>query len=127
MSKDVAGSIRGVSLEGVSYRAAGDANFSRRPINVENSMIASSGKAMRKIAKMVPIVEGVVLLVNAEEMEAIKSLAESLDIIKLQYTTAAGDVYRSNGQINVEAHESEENKANVIFLPEEDWTLFPAS
>jgi hypothetical protein len=110
----------------VGYRVAADANISRRPINVENSMVPTSGVSMRKIVKMVPQAEGVTLVVTPGEMEAIKSLAESLDIIKLQITYADGSIYRSNGQINVEAHESEENRANVMLLPEEDWTLFEA-
>jgi hypothetical protein len=126
MARDVAGSIRKVTLEGVSYRATADANFSRKPTKVENTMIPTSGKAMRKIMRVTPVAEGVVLTVNTEEMEAIKALAESLDSIKISYTVAAGDVYRCVGAIEVEAHESEENKANVTFQPEDDWTLFPA-
>lgn len=126
MSKDVAGSVRGVAIDGIPYRVAGDANFSQQTVNVENSMIPSSGVAMRKMTKKVPVVEGVTLLVNNVEMEAIKSRAESLDILKLQYTVASGSVFRSEGQINVEAHETEENKANMQFLPNETWTLFPA-
>jgi hypothetical protein len=123
---DISGSIKGVSLEGVAYRVAADANISRRPINIENSMVPTSGKAMRKIVKMVPQAEGVVLVVNPGEMDTIKALAESLDIIKLQITHADNSIYRSNGQIQIEAHESEENRANVTLLPEEDWTLFEA-
>ena len=126
MGKDVSGSIRKFTVEGISFRVAADANFSRRPINVENSMVPTSGKSMQKKVRMVPVLEGATLIVNAEEMEVLKSYAEGLDLIKVTYQDAAGNEFRCTGQINVEAHESEENRANVTVQPEEDWTPFLA-
>jgi len=126
MSRDVSGSVRKFTVEGISFRVAADANLSRRPIAVENSMVPTSGKSMQKKVKMVPVLESVVLIVNAEEMESLKSFAEGLDVIKVTYQTAAGDEYRCTGQINVEAHETEENRANCTVHPEEDWTPFLA-
>ena len=125
MPKDVSGSIRKFTVEGISFRVMADSNFSRRPINVENTMIPTSGKSMQKKLKVTPTLEGVVLGVNAEEMESLKSYAEGLLPIKVTYETAAGDQYRCIGQIDVEAHESEENRANVTVHPDGDWTLFP--
>lgn len=127
MSVDVTGSIRKFTIEGISYRVMADANFSRRPINVENTMVPTSGPAMQKKMRVVPVLEGVVLACNAEEMEAIKSFAEGLDVIKITYQTAAGDEYRCTGQVNIEGHESEEGRVTVTVQPEDDWTLFPAS
>lgn len=124
MPKDVTGSIRKFTVEGISFRVMADSNFSRRPINVENTMIATSGKAMQKKTRMVPALEGVVLAVNAEEMESLKSFAEGLEPIKVTYQTAAGDEYRCTGQINIEAHESEEGRATVTVAPQDDWTAF---
>jgi hypothetical protein len=126
MPKDVTGSIRKFTIEGISYRVMADANLSRRPINVENAMIPTSGKAMQKKTRMIPALEGVVLACNAEEMEAIKSYAEGLEPIKITYQTAAGDEYRCTGQINIEAHESEEGRVNVTVQPQDDWTMFPS-
>lgn len=126
MSRDVSGSIRKFTVEGISYRVTADTNVSRRPTNVENTMIATSGKAMQKKMRVTPSAEGFNLAVNAEEMEALKSFAEGLDVVKVTYTTAAGDQYRCTGQIQIEAHESEEGKATVTVHPEEDWTMFPA-
>jgi hypothetical protein len=126
MSRDVAGSIRKFTIEGISFRVMADANFSRKPTNVENTMVPTSGVAMQKKVRMIPVLESVVLAVNAEEMETIKSFAEGLDLVKVMYETAAGDQYRAEGQIEIEAHESEENRANVTVQPAGDWTLFPA-
>jgi hypothetical protein len=126
MAKDVTGSIRKFTVEGISYRVAADANVKRRPINVENTMIATSGKAMQQKKRMVPQAEGLDLILNADEAESLKSFAEGLDLVKVSYETAAGDVYRCTGQINLDGHESETGKASVTVQPVEDWTMFPA-
>jgi len=126
MGKDVSGSVRKFTIEGVPFRVSADTNVSRKPSNIENDMVPSSGKGMRKVTRVTPKAEGFNLLVNAEEVEALKSFAESLDNIKVSYETAAGDLYRCVGQIEMEAQETEENKVTVTVLPEEDWTAFTA-
>ena len=126
MGVDVSGSIRKFTLEGISFRVSADTNVSRKPTNVENDMIPTSGSSMQKKTRMTPKAEGFNLIVNGEEMETIKSFAEGLDKIKVSYETAGGDVYRCEGQIEVESHESEENKATVTVLPDGDWTAFTA-
>lgn len=126
MGKDLSGSVKKFTVEGVPFRVSADTNVSRKPTNVENDMIPSSGKGMRKVTRVTPKAEGFNLLVNAEEVEELKSFAESLDNVKVSYETAAGDLYRCVGQIEMEAHETEENKVTVTVLPEEDWTAFTA-
>jgi hypothetical protein len=123
---DVVGSIRKFTVEGISYRVAADANVKRKPTNVENSMLPTSGKSMQQKKRIVPSAEGFDLVLNADEAVSIKSFAEGLEVVKISYTTAAGDVYRCTGQISLDAHESETGKAAVTVHPEEDWTAFPA-
>ena len=89
-------------------------------------MIPTSGKAMQKKMKVVPILESVILILNAEEMISVQSYADGLDLVKISYTTAAGDVYRCTGQINIDTHETEEGRATCTVMPEEDWIPFPA-
>lgn len=125
MAKDVVGTIRKFTVEGIAFRIAADANVNRRPTNVENTMIPTSGRSMQKKTKMTPEAEGFDILVNAEEIESLKSFAEGLDLVKVSYTTAAGAVYRCTGQIEIESHESETGKAGVRVLPDDDWTAFP--
>jgi len=127
MAKDVVGSVRKFTVEGISYRVAADANVKRRPINVENTMLPTSGKSMQQKKKVVPQADGFDLILNADEAESIKSFAEGLDLVKVSYETAAGDVYRCTGQISLDGHESETGKAAVTVQPEEDWTCFPST
>jgi len=124
MANDISGSLRKLTIEGISYNVASDANFTEMLTSFENSMIASSGKNMRKMVKRVKTVEGVVLLTNADERIALIAVAESIDDLKLSYTNAAGDTYKAEGTIEIEAHETEENKTNCIMLPRGDWTAF---
>jgi hypothetical protein len=126
MGVDVSGSIRKFTIEGIPFRVSADTNVSRKPTNVENDMIPTSGNSMQKKTKVTPKAEGFNLIVNEEEAETIKSFAEGLDIIKVSYETANGSVYRCEGQIEAEAHESEENKMTVTVMPDGDWTSFPA-
>jgi len=123
---DVAGSLRGMTIDGIAFRAAADANISETITQFENSMVASSGNAMRKMMKRVPVRESVVLLTNASEREQLIALAEGLDDLQFSYTNAAGDAYRCEGTFEIESHETEENRTTVQIHPRGSWTAFIA-
>lgn len=122
----VSGSVRKFTIEGIPYDVAADANISQMPLKVANDMIPTSGKGMRKITRVTPKAEGIDLLVSSAEMQQIKEFAESLDNVKVDIETADSTVHRCVGAIQVDAHETEEGKATVIAMPEDDWTTFPA-
>ena len=124
MSGDVVGSPQSVSVEGIPYRAAGDANITHIITKFENSKIPCSGKAMRKMVKRIPAMEGVVLLTNPNEADVLKSFAEDPEDIKFSITVADGTVYKAEGTIEVENRESEEGRTTVQFLPNDDWTKY---
>jgi hypothetical protein len=121
---DTAGTVRAVKIEGIPYRAAGDINISEILSTWENSMIPTSGKAMRKMVKRIPAREGVVLIVNDDEAEELKTFAESTDDLKLAYVTAGGSEYKSEGTIEIENRETEENRMTTQLLPREKWVKF---
>lgn len=124
MALDIAGSLRKFTVEGIPFNVAADANFTETISIFENSMVATSGRAMRKMMKRVPVREGVVLVTNASEREILKSFAEGLDDLKISYTNAAGDTYRCQGTLEVESNETEENRTACKVMPREDWTPF---
>lgn len=126
MPNDIAGSLRKLTIEGISFRVAADANLTETITRFENSMIATSGRSMRKMMRRVPIREGVVLITNAAERESLKSFAESIDDLKFTYVNAAGDTYRCEGSMEIESSETEENRTSCIIQPREDWTAFVA-
>ena len=123
---DVSGTLRGVSIEGIPYRVAADVNVTFTVSTFEKSKVPSSGRAMTKMVKRVPAMEGIQLLVNGSELNAIKVAAEALEDVKFSVEMASGDVYKSEGAVELENYESEEARANIQFLPSEDWTPFLA-
>lgn len=123
-SRKLAGSIRKLTIEGISFDVAADANITETFTAWENSMIPTSGGSMRKMVKRVPMREGIVLVTDADEREVLKSFAEGLDLVKVTYTNAAGDSYRCEGTIEIENNETEENRTSVQVHPQGDWTKF---
>ena len=124
MSKDVVGSNRALSINGVNFRVSATSNFSRIMTKYENTRIPTSGASMRKMMKRVLTAEGVELNVNGAEIAVLKSFAESLDDALLSYTTAANDTYKATGSVEVENIDTEEGKATVKIDPVDDWTPF---
>ena len=126
MANKISGSNRKLTIEGISYDVAADANFSEMLSSFENSMIPTSGKNMRKMMKRVQTREGVVLITDADERIQLQSVAESIDDVKLSYQNAAGDEFKAEGTIEVEVNETEDNRTNCILLPRGTWTPFIA-
>lgn len=124
---DVVGSLRKVTLDGVTYSVSADGGFSGPGSKFENSSIPTSGNNMRKMVKRATVKEGITLICNALEADELKSISDSMDDIPMAIENAAGDVYRATGYINFESYESEEGKASVQLHPREDWTLFAAA
>jgi len=123
-AKKIGGSVRKLTIEGISFDVAADANFTEIFTNYENSMIATSGGAMRKMLKRIPSVEGVVLVTDSDERLVLKAFAEGLDLVKITYTNAAKDSYRCEGTIEIENNETEENRTSTTIQPVGDWTKF---
>jgi len=121
---DTVGSLIGASVEGIPFRVAADANVTFIATKFENSKIPTSGKAMRKMVKRIPSMEGATLVCNPDELAALKSFAEDPEDIKFSVTFADGSVYKGEGTIEVENWESEEGRATVQFLPNDDWTKY---
>lgn len=121
---DVVGTIRGASVEGIPYRVAGDANATHVITKYENSKIPTSGKAMTKKVKRIPVIEGATLITNPDEAATLKAFAEDVEDIKFSVTLADGTIYKAEGTIEVESRETEEGRTAVQFLPNDDWTKY---
>jgi hypothetical protein len=124
---DISGTIRKVTLNGVTYRVPMDVNLTFNRSAYETEGIPSTGNTMMKKILRMPTVEGCVLLTNPEEAERLNSLAESIDNFTMSFELADGSIYRGNGQINYENWETEENRSTVTLIPDKAlnaWTLF---
>lgn len=121
-AKDKAGTLRGVILSGIPFRVAADCNATMPVSEYENSPLASSGSNMLKMVKRPLMIEGIVLLTNSDDLVLLKGIAESLDNTTLALINAAGDTLRGEGTINIENHESEENRTSIQLIPVGSWT-----
>lgn len=121
-AKDIAGSIRKVSVNGIVYRTAADCNITMPISNYETTAVPSSGDNMLKMVKRALNLEGLVLITNADERAQLKLEAESLGTYTLSVSNAAGDTDRAVGKINIESHETEENRTAIQMIPVNDWT-----
>lgn len=124
----VTGTIKKVTLDGVTYDVPADINISEMGSGFENSLIPTSGRNVLKQVKRAEIREGVVLIVDDLEMDTLKDLAERLkekaSSFPMSYQTAAGVTKRATGWIEFANRETEENRAAITLLPEGSWSTF---
>lgn len=123
---DVTGTLRKVTLDGVTYDVFADTNVSAIGSQFENTPVPTSGRNMRKMVKRVTTRDGITLVANGAEQQALKALADGLDDFPMSYETAAGDVYRTTGFIEFATHETEETRASIMMHPRQDWEPFLA-
>lgn len=123
---DVAGTIRSVTIGGLPFNVAADANLSVTLTGWENSRIPHSGGSMKKMIKRVRNVEGVVLVIGGTDRDNLKRFAEASDDITLAFEDAAGNNYHSVGSIEFETWETEENRCSIMLQPQDEWTFFAA-
>lgn len=124
---DISGTPRSVSLDGVSFRIAADANLTDNFTVWVNEMQATSGSGMLKKTKRIPTVENVPLVVNGAEREQIRVFNDQTDLITMNYKDASGNVFRTEGTISVEGLETETNRCTITMQASEEWVAFLAS
>ena len=122
----VVGSIRKVTLDGVTFAAMASANIKEIGSAYLNDAIPTSGKNVRKMTKRADIREGIELALNGAERDYVSALADRIDNFPMSYETASGDVYRTVGWIEFESMETEEGKATIKMIPEDKWESFLA-
>ena len=73
------GTIRKVSIDGITYDAQADASLNATPARMKNESIATSNpnRNMRKMTAQAMVVKSVTLAVNALERARLQSLAET--------------------------------------------------
>jgi formate dehydrogenase assembly factor FdhD len=124
MAKDLSGSVRKLTLDGVTYNVAGDANFNEVEGLFENDTVVHSGGNSRKVTRRAAVRENVTIICNGAEFDQLKALSERLEDFPMSYETASGDVYRTTGWINLEHRETEENRVSMKLFPRKQWSAF---
>ena len=117
------GTPRRVTLDGVTYNVAADANFSQTP-PVTNEGVRHTGGTLIKKTLEVGQVESVTLIVNGAENASLEELADRNVNFPMSYELASGDVYRATGQINLDNRETEETRRDITLIPDGTWQPF---
>lgn len=123
---NVSGSLRKMTIEGISFRVAADANANWTFSEFENSVIATSGKGMVKKMKRVAAVEGLVLVCDMNEVDQLRSLVEGTDELKFSLQFADGSEAKAKGAVECENFENEEGRISTNLYPTGGWTIVPA-
>lgn len=120
------GSLTKVVINGITYNVAGDANAAKTPTKTKEAVPHSGGNQI-KIMKQHGNVESLTLIVSPTEYQQLETVRDLLTAAPLSYTLADGSVWTTSGHINLDNHESEENRCDVTMIPENGlWDLFAA-
>lgn len=122
---DLSGTPRKVTLDGLTFDVAADTNVTINPPRAIEGM-PTSGRAIFKHTKQIPMLESLPIVANSAEYESIRELNSRLEPFPQSITMADGSVYRATGMLNIEGYESEELRANVQLIPKTDWETFVA-
>lgn len=117
------GSPRRVTIDGVTYNVAADANFSQTP-PVTTEGVKHSGGTMMKQTQEVGQVESVTLILTGSQNASLEEQAKRTGNYPMSYEDASGDVYRAVGMINLDNRETEENRRDITLIPDGDWRPF---
>lgn len=123
----VAGSIKKVTLNGVTYDALEDASAKINLSAYKREAKATSGKVIHVLKLKVQTISDVTLGCTPREADALKTLAAMTDSITMSITLADGSVFRSTGGIDFDAFETMEGKCKIDLIPDrvrDAWMLF---
>lgn len=124
MPKRKAGTLQKVLINGIPFSTPGDVDLAEVFTKYENSVIPSTGQGMIKQEARVPARNDLVLLTDGGEREILKAFAEAGETMTFSYTNRAGDIYRSQGTINIDANQTNENRTTIQLLPLDDFSAF---
>ena len=122
----VTGTVKRVTIDGITFNVLADSNFSQNHSKFENEGVATSGGSMQKKTARVQMVSGVSIATDEDEDQTLIELADRADEYPMSYETAAGRVYRTTGFIKYDNRETETGTAKIELVSTiaEGWELF---
>lgn len=119
-----AGSLRKVTIDGLPYNVAADANVALNA-RLEKESIPHSGGNMTKRTLGAAMAEAVKLIVTPSEYDVLESQSVGTGAIPLAYEMADGSTFRTQGQINLGPYQTDDSSCEVQFLTSTgDWQIF---
>jgi hypothetical protein len=122
--KNISGTPKGINIDGLDYRFAGDVDINSIVGSTTNEMIPTSGDPMEKKEARIQSKE-IILIVNTAEAENLKNNAEADDPFQISVEDASGSWHRTLGKINIDSYTSSENRMTINLLPstKDAWTV----
>jgi hypothetical protein len=118
------GSIRKATINSITFNVAADANASKTPTK-QIEGVPHSGGNMIKETRLHGNVESLTLIVKDTEYETLESFRDSNDAFPMSYQKADGSTWTTQGFINLDNYETEENRVDVTMISESGiWDLF---
>ena len=79
---------------------------------------------MMKKVKRVQSREGIILIVDADELEQLRAYSEMLDDLRFSYTKMSGAQYKCEGCMAIEENTKMDSRTTVNVYPRDGWVLF---
>lgn len=119
-----AGSPRGVSIAGVPYNVAADANIAFGPRQTWEAIVHSGGNMMKSVLAEASA-EAVKIIATPSEYSVLKAQSEVQEDITLSVTIADGTVFRTTGRINLDPFQTDDSSVEVKMLTSSGvWDVF---
>jgi hypothetical protein len=121
----MAGSIRKLSLDGVTFNVAADSNFKINPRTKKEGVPHSGGNEIKETTDVAQV-DGGTIIANDNEYSKLLTIQKKSQI-NMSFIKNDGSVYVSQGTFSIEGYESEENRVELVLIPiTGEWTLFSA-
>lgn len=122
-----AGSLRKVTIDGIPYNVAADANVALND-RLEKESIPHSGGNMTKRTLAAAMAEAVKLIVTPSEYDVLRNQAQGDGDIPLSYEMADGSSFRTQGEVNLGPFQTDDSSCEVTFLTSTgEWEIFSES
>jgi hypothetical protein len=124
------GTLRGLTLDGLTFDVKADADITINLSPFETEGIPSSGRSMMKMTVRNPSIEGIPLEADPVEADTLRELAERLDDFPMSIELADGSILRGTGRINFENYTTAEAIATIQLHPDRAinaWEVFAAA
>lgn len=124
MAKNISGTPRKVTLAGITFTVFADTDITEIEGAFDRESVPTSGQNMSKMVRRSQNREGITVSTNGDELEILKELSQRTVAFPMSYETAAGDVFRSTGFIQLENRTTADMKTTIQLQPLDAWSQF---
>ena len=118
----MAGTMRKLTISGISFDCVSDADWTEMFAGFTNSILQTSGGGVVVQETRTREVSGVQISLQSGDMSLLKQIIESGQVVDMSYVNRDGDRYSGRGTVNTEGRTTMRGVATLTLLPIGDWT-----